>query len=61
MADDPTSALEAGVPAPEFELKATPDRTVRLADFRGRRLIIAFDPADWSPVCTDLVSERRPP
>jgi len=29
---------------------------VRLADFRGRRLIIAFYPADWSPVCTDQMA-----
>ena len=56
MADDPSSALEAGVPAPDFDLKATPDQTVRLADFRGRRLIIAFYPADWSPVCTDQMA-----
>ena len=56
MADNPTSALEAGVAAPGFELKATPDQSVRLADFRGRRLIIAFYPADRSPVCTDQMA-----
>jgi peroxiredoxin len=56
MADYPTRALEPGTPAPEFELKATPDQSVRLAEFRGRRLIIAFYPADWSPVCTDQMA-----
>jgi peroxiredoxin len=56
MADYPPGALEPGTPAPEFELKTTPDQSVRLADFRGRGLIIAFYPADWSPVCTDQMA-----
>jgi peroxiredoxin len=29
---------------------------VKLTDFRGRPLIIAFYPADWSPVCTDQMA-----
>jgi peroxiredoxin len=32
----PTEALEAGTEAPDFELKATPDQSVSLAEFRGR-------------------------
>jgi peroxiredoxin len=56
MADYPTGALDPGAPAPEFDLKTTPDQSVRLADFRGRGLIIAFYPADWSPVCTDQMA-----
>jgi peroxiredoxin len=52
----PTSPLEAGATAPEFELKSTPDQSVRRDDFRGRRLIVAFYPADWSPVCTDQMA-----
>jgi peroxiredoxin len=56
MADYPTEALEPGTSAPESELKTTPDQSVRLADFRGRALIIAFYPADWSPVCTDQMA-----
>jgi peroxiredoxin len=50
------SALEAGTQAPEFELKSTPDQTVKLSDFRGRPVILAFYPADWSPVCTDQMA-----
>ena len=50
------SALEAGTQAPEFELKSTPDQTVKLSDFRGRPAILAFYPADWSPVCTDQMA-----
>jgi peroxiredoxin len=50
------SALNAGTAAPDFELKSTPDQTVRLSDFRGRPAILAFYPADWSPVCTDQMA-----
>ncbi|MEY2503349.1 MAG: hypothetical protein QOI07_3686, partial [Verrucomicrobiota bacterium] len=50
------SALPAGSPAPDFELKSTPDQTVGLSDFRGRPAILAFYPADWSPVCTDQMA-----
>ena len=46
-------ALQVGAAAPEFELNSTPDQKVRLSDFRGRPVILAFYPADWSPVCGD--------
>jgi peroxiredoxin len=55
MTDHP-SQLRPGAAAPDFDLKATPDQSVRLADFRGRPLIMAFYPADWSPVCTDQMA-----
>ena len=48
-----SSALPAGRPAPDFALKSTPDQTVRLSEFRGRPVVLAFYPADWSPVCGD--------
>jgi len=50
------SAVDAGSRAPDFELKSTPDQTVRLSDFRGRPTILAFYPADWSPICTDQMA-----
>jgi peroxiredoxin len=53
---DHSSPLEAGNAAPDFALKSTPDQVVRLADFRGQPLIMAFYPADWSPVCTDQMA-----
>jgi peroxiredoxin len=56
VADYPAKALDPGGQAPEFDLRATPDQFVRLSDFRGRTLIIAFYPADWSPVCTDQMA-----
>jgi peroxiredoxin len=49
-------ALEAGTKAPDFSLPATPDQDVSLLDFRGRKVVLAFYPADWSPVCTDQLA-----
>jgi len=48
--------IAAGVRAPEFALPSTPDQTVSLSDFRGRPVILAFYPADWSPVCSDQMA-----
>jgi peroxiredoxin len=56
MADYPDEALPAGTPAPDFQLHSTPDQSVNLADFKGSPLIMAFYPADWSPVCTDQMA-----
>jgi len=52
----PTSALTAGTPARSFTLPATPDQKVSLEDLRGRPVILAFYPADWSPVCGDQMA-----
>lgn len=46
-------ALTAGRTAPDFELSATPDQRLALSDLRGQPVILAFYPADWSPVCGD--------
>jgi peroxiredoxin len=48
--------LTAGTQAPEFELHATPDQKLTLADFRGKALILVFYPEDWSPVCSDQLA-----
>jgi peroxiredoxin len=45
--------LENGTQAPNFSLKVTPDQTVSLSDFLGKPVILAFYPADFSPVCGD--------
>ena len=42
--------------APEFSLFATPDQKLRLTDLKGKRAILAFYPADWSPVCSDQMA-----
>lgn len=54
--DYPAAALPAGTAAPSFALSATPDQTVALAQLRGRPVILAFYPADWSPVCGDQMA-----
>ncbi|CAO3933454.1 redoxin domain-containing protein [Achromobacter mucicolens] len=54
--DYPAAALPAGTAAPSFALPATPDQTVALEELRGRPLILAFYPADWSPVCGDQMA-----
>jgi peroxiredoxin len=54
----PSSAkpLAAGTKAPDFSLHTTPDQCVSLSDFKGRPIILAFYPADWSPVCGDQMA-----
>lgn len=48
--------LEPGQPAPDFRLKTTPDQSIALSELRGRPVILAFYPADWSPVCGDQMA-----
>jgi len=48
--------LRAGTPAPDFVLHTALDKTVSLRDLRGRPVILAFYPADWSPVCGDQMA-----
>jgi len=45
--------LPAGAPAPDFTLPVTPSEKLTLSDLRGKPVILAFYPADWSPVCGD--------
>lgn len=51
-----TKALAKGDMAPDFRLRSTPDQFVSLSEFRGRPVILAFYPADWSPVCGDQMA-----
>lgn len=50
------AVLAAGTPAPDFALHATPDQRLSLSELRGRPVILAFYPADWSPVCGDQMA-----
>jgi peroxiredoxin len=45
--------LKPGTEAPDFTLHSTPDQNVSLSEFRGQPVVLAFYPADWSPVCGD--------
>ena len=52
-AQAPGDRLEPGVQAPNFTLPASQGKQVELKDLRGKPVILAFYPADWSPVCGD--------
>jgi peroxiredoxin len=45
--------LPAGTVAPDFKLRVTADQWLSLSDLRGRPVILAFYPSDWSPLCAD--------
>lgn len=45
--------IEAGAKAPDFSLPDQDGNEVSLSDFAGRKLVIAFYPLDFSPICTD--------
>jgi peroxiredoxin Q/BCP len=51
--------LKVGDPAPEFELPGTGDKTYRLADYRGRKVVLAFYPGDFTTVCTKQFCSYR--
>lgn len=42
--------------APDFRLPSGPGKFLSLAELRGRPVILAFYPADWSPVCGDQLA-----
>ena len=42
--------------APAFSLYATPDQKIKLTDFKGRNILLAFYPADWSLICSDQMA-----
>jgi peroxiredoxin len=51
-----SNILPAGTLAPDFTLHVTPDQMLSLKELRGRPVILAFYPADWSPVCGDQMA-----
>ena len=48
--------LTPGTVAPDFTLPESPDKKLSLKDLRGKPVILAFYPADWSPVCGDQMA-----
>jgi peroxiredoxin len=48
--------IEAGARAPDFTLSDQHDNEVSLSDFAGSKLVLAFYPGDFSPVCSDQLS-----
>jgi mycoredoxin-dependent peroxiredoxin len=44
--------IAVGQPAPDFTLKDQNQKDVTLSSLRGKNVLLAFYPLDWSPVCT---------
>ena len=51
-----SDVLPPGTPAPDFTLPVTPDQKLSFQELRGHPVILAFYPADWSPVCGDQMA-----
>jgi len=52
-------AIQVGETAPDFELPSSeltpegrPGKKLKLSDFRGKNVVLAFYPLDFSPTCT---------
>jgi peroxiredoxin (alkyl hydroperoxide reductase subunit C) len=45
--------IAVGQPAPDFALRANDDKEYKLSDLRGKNVVLAFYPLDFSPVCTN--------
>ena len=44
--------LSAGEKAPQFTLNDTDGNTVKLSDFKGKKVVLYFYPKDLTPGCT---------
>ncbi len=51
--------IGTGIAAPDFELHATPNQKLSLSGLKGKNVVLAFYPADWSPVCGDQMSHLK--
>jgi peroxiredoxin Q/BCP len=51
--------LNVGDSAPDFSLPGTGDKTYGLSDYRGRKLVLAFYPGDFTAVCTKQFCSYR--
>lgn len=48
--------IAVGAPAPDFKLRDQDGEEVSLSDYAGRRVLLAFYPLDFSPVCSDQLA-----
>ena len=55
----PQKLPKLGKLVPDFELPATNGDTVRLSDYRGRKVVIYFYPNDMTPACTQQSCDFR--
>jgi peroxiredoxin len=56
LLEQDSKLLPPGTKAPDFTLHVTPDQTLTLSDLAGEPVVLAFYPADWSPVCGDQMA-----
>lgn len=47
------SLIKVGDIAPDFSLKDNREQTVRLSDFRGKKVLLSWHPLAWTAICTD--------
>ena len=50
---------KVGDQAPDFELPGTGGQTYKLSDYRGRKVVLAFYPGDFTAVCTKQFCSYR--
>jgi peroxiredoxin Q/BCP len=50
---------QAGEPAPEFEIETDEGKTIKLSDFRGRKIVLYFYPQADTPGCTKQACNFR--
>lgn len=55
----PTPRLEVGAKAPAFSLPDADGNTVKLSDYKGRKVIVYFYPAASTPGCTKQACDFR--
>ena len=44
--------IKVGERAPDFVLKSGDEKEYKLSDYKGKNVLLAFYPADFSPVCS---------
>ncbi|MFC3414355.1 thioredoxin-dependent thiol peroxidase [Algoriphagus hitonicola] len=52
-------SLEVGQKAPDFEAKIETGETIKLSDFKGKKVILYFYPKDNTPGCTAQACDLR--
>lgn len=51
--------IQAGTQAPDFALSDQNDQTIRLADFKGKKVLVYFYPKAMTPGCTTQACALR--
>ncbi|NIK69594.1 MULTISPECIES: thioredoxin-dependent thiol peroxidase [unclassified Paenibacillus] len=53
------TTIEVGKKAPDFKLPASNGETVKLSDYRGKKVVLYFYPKDNTPTCTQQACDFR--